>query len=308
MKLFSGDSNKPLAESICKHLKMPLGEIYLHTFPSQEKYVQFKENIRGEDVFLIQSLSNPTNDNLMELLVMSDAARRASCGKITIVCPWMAYSRCERKDKSRVPISSKLVLDMIESAGVDRIISVDLHSPSVQGFTNKPFDNLYAMPLLIKNLNKKNMVVIAPDAGAVKRNEALARIYNAEFAFIAKRRVNDTDVITKGFVGDVNGKVAVICDDLAESCGTIIEASKICKSNGASEVWALISHPMFTEIGIQRIKQDTNLNGVITTNSIPLSKTIDKIKVVDISPLLAEAIRRTNSNESISELFEIKGF
>ena len=150
----------------------------------------------------------------MELLVMVDAARRASCGKITIVCPWMAYSRCERKDKPRLPISAKLVLDMIGIAGVHRIISVDLHSPAVQGFTNTPFDNLYAMPLLIKSLNRKDIVIIAPDAGAVKRNESMARVYNMEFAFIAKRRLNDTDIKSFGFVGDVNGKIAVICDDL----------------------------------------------------------------------------------------------
>jgi ribose-phosphate pyrophosphokinase len=308
MKIFSGNSNKPLAEAICKHLGVPLGRICLRTFPSQEKHAQFEENIRGEDIFIIQSLSNPANDNLMELLIMVDAARRASCGKITIVCPWMAYSRCERKDKSRVPISAKLVLDMIGIAGVHRIISVDLHSPSVQGFTNIPYDNLYTMPLLLENLVRKNIVIIAPDAGAVKRNEAMARAYNTEFAFVAKHRVNDTDVKSMGFVGDVNNKIAVICDDLAESCGTIMGASKVCKDNGASEVWALISHPMFTDVGIQRIQEDTTLNGIITTNSIPLGKIIDKIKVVDISPLLAEAIRRTNSNESISELFKIKGF
>ena len=197
---------------------------------------------------------------------------------------------------------------MIEQAGVDRIISVDLHSPSIQGFTNNPFDNLYVMPLLLKSLPKKDIVIIAPDAGAVKRNEILARVSNAGFAFIAKKRVNDTDVEAKGFVGDVKDKIAVICDDLTESCGTIIEASKVCKENGAKEIWALISHPMFTDIGIQRINNDTTLNGIITTNSIPLREPNVKINVVDISPMLAEAIRRTTSNESISELFEIKGF
>ena len=285
-----------------------MGKIYTHTFPSGEKYSQFQENIRGEDIFLIQSLSQPANDNLMELLIMVDAARRASCGKITIVCPWLAYSRCERKDKPRVPISAKLVLDMIETAGVDRIISVDLHSPAVQGFINKPFDNLYAMPLLLKSLGKTNIVIVAPDAGAVKRNENIAHVYHTGFAFIAKKRLNDLNVEAVGFVGDVKDKIAVICDDLAESCGTVIEASKVCKDNGAKEVWALISHPMFTEVGIQRIKNDTTLDGMITTNSIPLREPNDKIKVVDISSLLAEAIRRTNSNESISELFEIKGF
>jgi len=308
MKIFSGSSNKPLAEAICQHLKVPLGKIYLHTFPSQEKYVQYQENIRGEDVFLVQSLSAPTNDNLMELLIMVDAARRASCGKITIVCPWIAYSRCERKDKPRVPISAKLVLDMIEAAGVDRIISVDLHSPAIQGFINKPFDNLYAMPLLLKSLNRNDIVIVAPDAGAVKRNETLAQTYNAGFAFIAKRRLNDTNVEANGFVGDVNGRTAVICDDLSESCGTIIEASKVCKDNGAKEVWALISHPMFTAVGMRRIKLDTTLNGILTTNSIPILEPHDKLKVIDISSTLAEAIRRSNSNESISELFDIKGF
>ena len=308
LKIFSGNSNKPLAEKICKHLGISPGNIYLHSFPSGEKYVQFEENIRGKDIFLIQSLSFPANDNLMELLIMADAARRASCGKITIVCPWMSYSRSERKDKPRVPISAKLVMDMIGIAGIDRIISVDLHSPSIQGFTNKPFDNLYAMPLLLKSINNKDVVIVAPDAGAVKRNESLSRIYNTGFAFIAKRRLDDTTVNDEGFVGSVNGKFAIICDDLAESCGTLINAAKICKNNGAIEVWGLISHPMFTEIGMKRIKEDTNLNGVITTNSIPLLEENPKIRVIDISPLLAESIRRTHVNESVSDLFEIKGF
>lgn len=308
MKIFSGSSNKPLAEKICKNLDIPLGDIYLHTFPSGEKYAQFKENIRGEDIFLIQSLSSPANDNLMELLIMSDAARRASCGTVTAVCPYLAYSRCERKDKPRVPISAKLVLDMLTTAGIDRIISVDLHSPAVQGFTNKPFDNLYAMPLLLKSMDKKDIVIVAPDAGAVKRNEALASACGVGFAFIAKRRLDESTVITGGFVGDIRGKTAVICDDLSESCGTIVEASKACKDNGAMEVYALISHSMLTSVGVKRIKEDTTLSGIITTNSIPLLEPINKIKVIDISSLLSEAIRRTNSNESVSELFEMKGF
>lgn len=326
MRVFAGSSSVELANGINKKLSEVrnqqgevvatccppnfLGNIFLHAFPSGERYCQYKENIRGCDVYLVQSVCFPANDNLMELLLMVDAARRASAGRITAVIPYFGYSRQDRKDKSRVPISAKLVCNMLEAAGVDRIISVDLHSPQIQGFTDLPFDHLYTTPLLaeaIKNKGLTDVVVVAPDAGAIKRAEAFSRSLKSGFAFIAKKRLSDTEVEAEGFVGNVKGKVALIVDDLSESAGTITEASAQCYQRGAREVYAAVSHPLFTDTGAERLNNSRALSGLFVTNSVQVRYDIPKMVVMDIAPLLAEAISRVHKNESVTDLFEIKG-
>ncbi len=311
MKIFSGGSNPILTTRICDYLGIRPGHIYRHTFPSGEKYVQFKENIRGEDVFLVQSASNPANDNLMELLVMADAARRASAKRITAVCPWLPYSRSDRKDHSRIAISSKLILNMFKAAGINRIMSVDLHAPSVQGMTDEPFDNLYALPTLIKEFIEKygkRLVLVAPDIGATKKVDALAKAFGLSFAFIVKKRLNDSEVCVEGFIGDVKNRPVLICDDLSESCGTILAAAKICDENGATGIHAGIVHPMFSEEGYTRLEKDVYLSSLLTTDTVAMNRPCNKIKTKSIAPVIAEAIKRTHNNESISSLFEIEGY
>src|SRR5579862_2793368 len=248
MKVFSGSSNRPLVEQICRHLRMPVGEVYLHSFPSGERYCQFKENIRGEHVFLVQSTSKPVNDNLMELLVMCDAARRASAEKISVVIPYFGYSRQERKDKPRVPISAKLVMDMIACAGATRIVTLDLHAPQEQGFTNLPVDQLSFRPALLDAVKNENIqCVVAPDIGAVKRAEEYASAMGVDLVIISKKRKGDSDVELKHFIGSVRRRNVLIVDDMTESGGTLVQAAKACKEKGAKNVFCAITHGCFTE-------------------------------------------------------------
>ena len=235
MKIFSGTANEALAIKICKNLGLPLGKITHKSFASGELYCQFKENIRGSDVFLIQPISFPANDNLMQLLLMCDAARRASAGRITAVVSYLGYGRQDRKDKSRVPISAKLVMDLIAAAGFDRVVTMDLHSAQVGGFTNLPFDHLSFKPSLISAIKEHSVeidCIVAPDIGAVKRSQEYAEALKKDMAIIAKKRLSDTEVEVKNFIGDVKGKRVLMVDDLTESAGTLTEAAKACKEEG----------------------------------------------------------------------------
>jgi ribose-phosphate pyrophosphokinase len=312
MKIFSGTANQPLTAKICKHLGIPVGEIYHHTFPSLEKYVQIKENVRGEDVFLVQSTNYPANDNIMELLIMIDACKRASAKRITAVIPSsICYSRQDRKAKSREPISAKLIADMITCAGVNRILGLDFHSQQFGGFFNIPVDQLYAMSVFVDYIKSKNLsdlVVVSPDEGAIKRSSALASVLKSDFAFHSKKRTGDTSVDSLGLIGNVDKKNVLIHDDMIESAGTLIEVSRICKLNGASTVTGLITHNCLTEIGQDRLNNDTCLDKLILTDSSVSIYTSKKIEIVSIAQLFSVAILRTHNNESISELFEIKGF
>ena len=326
MKIFSGTSNRPLAELICKQLNMELGELYLHTFPSGEKYCQYKTNIRGEDVFLIQSGSNPVNDNLMELLIMCDAARRASAKTITVVCPVFFYQRQERKDKPRVPISAKLVMDMIGCAGATRIVTFDLHAPAVQGFTNLPVDQLSFKPALINALRSYPIdCIVSPDIGAIKRAEEYAEAMDLDLTVISKKRQGDTSVELHQFIGDVTDKNVLIIDDMTESGGTLIQAAKACKDKGAKTVNCAITHGCFTELGVQRLVEAFKheiIKKLFVSNSIkytdrwidPTEQEDDDGTVkgwdyfhivnVDMAPMFAEAINRINNNQSVTELFK----
>lgn len=317
LKLFSGTSNLPLAEKIAENLFTKLGDIYHHRFPSGETYCQFKENIRGSDVFLIQGITNPANENLMELLVMADAARRASAERITAVIPYFGYARQDRKDKSRVPISAKLVLDIIETAGIDRVVTMDLHSPQVGGFTNLPFDHLTFEPVLVNFIKSKyhslalrdSVILMAPDVGAVKRIEKYSSMLKSDFGFISKKRIGDDKVELQSIVGDVKDKHVIVIDDLTESCGTLIQAAEACKNNGAKSVMTVVTHGCITDTGVNRL-ENALVNNIIddfvfsnTANIAKNTKLADRITELDVSMVFAKAINNIHNNESVSELF-----
>lgn len=315
MKIFSGSSNRPLVEKICASLNVPVGQIELKSFPSDEKYCQFQENIRGTDTFLVQSLTAPANDNLMELLVMCDAARRASAGRITAVIPYFGYARQDRKEKSRVPISARLIMDLLKAAGVNRILTMDLHSPQVAGFTNLPLDQLIFKPALLEALKVADVpinAVVAPDIGSVKRADEYASALKTELVIISKRRKDEITVETKHFIGDVRGQNVIIVDDLTESAGTLIEAAKVCKDQGAWKVNCAISHGCFTTIGFNRLVEAFEcglINKLFVSNSVKYRNNFlyyakNHIVNVDISPWFALAIKNIHNNESVSELFK----
>lgn len=312
MKVFSGNSNKPLAKAICKQLNLPMGEIYTHSFPSGESYVRLMENVRGEDVFLIQSNEPPSNEKLMELFVMIDAAKRASAERITIVVPsYFFYSRQDRKDKSRAPISSKLVADLLTISGANRILGMDFHSQQLGGFFNIPVDQLYSMPIFADYLRLsgiKDMVIVSPDEGAVKRCSAFASHLKCNLAIHLKKRIGDAAVESQGLVGDVKDKNVVVYDDLTESCGTLLEVAKVCKTSGALSVRGLITHNCLTDVGRIRLENDTYLDKLIMSNTNSNLIQSPKIEIVDVSQIFAEAIRRIHSSESISSLFGVTGF
>jgi ribose-phosphate pyrophosphokinase len=314
LKIFSGTHNKSFAESICNHLQIKLGDIYHHSFPSNETYVQIHENVRGSDVFLVSCRGIVTNDALMELLVMADAARRASADRITAVVPFYYYSRQDRKEKSRVPISARLVADLYAASGINRIISMDLHCPQIGGFTNLPFDHLTFEPVLVnyirnkyKNFDfEKDVILMAPDVGAVKRVEKYADSLNADFGFISKKRIDDEKVELQSIVGDIKDKYVILIDDMTESVGTLSEAAKACKDNGALNVMAAVTHGCFTEKGISKLNNTLNsgvINEFVCSNIFRNEKLNGKITELDVSKTFASAINNIHNNESVSELF-----
>jgi ribose-phosphate pyrophosphokinase len=309
--LFSGNASQKLAASIANNFvsTIKLGKIEHTKFPSGEWYCQFKENIRGADVFLINSTSTPANDNLMQLLIMADAARRASAGRITAVIPYFGYSRQDRKDKSRVPISAKLVMNILFAAGIQRVVVVDLHAPQIVGFTDFPVDHLYFRPSLMAAVKDKNIgTIVAPDVGAVKKGEEYASRMGWELAVISKRRENETKVEAIHFVGNVQDKNVLVIDDLTESAGTLIEASVQCKTRGAKEVYCAVTHGCFTHIGFERLNkafEEGIIDRLFVSNSVDFENTMpEHITIVDISFTLAKAIQSVHDNESVSSLFE----
>lgn len=319
LTIFSGDSNRKLAERICQNLQLPLGDIYHKEFASGELYCQYKTNIRGSDVFIINGASNKkANDYLMQLLIMVDAAKRASAGRITVVLPMFFYSRQDRKDKSRTPISSKLVMDLLEKAGVSRILTMDLHAPQIQGFSNLPVDCLSFEPILLNKIRsihsndiiQKDVVMLAPDVGAVKRAESYVNKLKCGFGFISKKRVSDTEVEIESVIGDVKNKYVYIMDDLSESCGTIKQAAEVCASMGALSVTGAIVHNCLSEIGRTRLRSSMTSDKP-AINNFYCSNTVDNpvqdielgIEELDVSELFSKAIYNTHKNQSISELF-----
>jgi ribose-phosphate pyrophosphokinase len=310
--LFAGNGSTNLGKEILRVNKdIIAGEIDHVQFPSDEWYCQIKNNIRGADVFLLNSTSKPCNDNLMQLLIMADAARRASAGRITAIIPFVGYSRQDRKDRSRVPISAKLVMDIIEAAGVDRVVTMDLHAAQIAGFTNLPFDHLQFRPSLVKALHYYDIdIVLAPDVGAVKRCEGYARELDVDLAIISKIRKNTTTVEAQHFIGDVTSKNVLIVDDLTESAGTLIEAASKCKTKGAHEVYCAITHGCFTDKGKERLTtafKDGIINQLFVSNTVEIgimSEWIKYVTYVNVAPIFADTIVRIHNNQSVSSLFQ----
>ncbi len=310
LEIFTGNSNPALAREVCEHLAVRLCDAEVGHFPDGEVMVEVKENVRGGDCFVIQSTCSPPNDNLMELLLLMDALRRASAKRVTAVVPYFGYSRQDRKVAPRVPISAKMVADLITTAGASRVLTVDLHAGQIQGFFNIPVDNLYAMPVLIQYLRKRvdgqKIVVVSPDAGGVERARAFARRLNADLAIIDKRRRRASEVAEMRLVGEVKDSVAILVDDMIDTAGTITEAAKVVANAGANEVFACATHPILSDPACDRLNRSV-IKELITTNTIPLKAKaqaeLPRIKVISVGQLIAEAIRRIHNEESVSSLF-----
>jgi ribose-phosphate pyrophosphokinase len=310
LKIFAGNSNLPLAREICQHLKIPLGQATVETFSDGETRVEVKENVRGGDVFVIQSTSSPGNNNLMELLLLLDAFKRASAKRITAVIPYYGYARQDRKVAPRVPISAKLVADLITTAGASRILTMDLHSGQIQGFFNIPVDNLYATPVLLQylkgRLNHSEVTIVSPDAGGVERARDFATRLDASLAIIDKRRLGPNVVAEMNIIGEVKDQIAVLLDDMVDTAGTLTMAAGALKREGAKRILACCTHAVLSGPAIQKINESA-LEELIATNSVPLSPqaaSCNKIKVLSVAHLIGEAIGRTHEERSISSLFD----
>ena len=270
LKIFSGNYNRPLADEICEYLEVPLGDASVTSFPDNESFVRFNENIRGMDVFLIQSTCSPANHNVMELLIMIDAARRASAARVTAVLPFFGYSRQDRKDQPRVPITSKLVANLLVAAGANRILTMDLHAQQIQGFFDIPVDHLYASPVFFEELKSRdtdNMTVFSPDVGGMKMANAYAEVLGCPLGFVAKRRTGASTVEAMNLVGEVEGREILIIDDITETAGTLTAAAKILKERGAKKVSAVVSHGVLNSTGKERLRAGI-LDELITTNTV----------------------------------------
>lgn len=309
LKIFAGNSNAPLAREISHYLKVPLGEALVETFSDGESKVEVKENVRGGDVFVIQSTCAPGNDNLMEMLLMLDAFKRASAKRITAVMPYFGYARQDRKVAPRVPISAKLVADLITTAGASRILTMDLHSGQIQGFFNIPVDNLYATPVLLqylkRHLNRNEVTIVSPDAGGVERARDFATRLNVSLAIIDKRRSGPNVVAEMNIIGEVKGQTAILLDDMVDTAGTLTMAAEALRREGAKRILGCCTHPVLSGPAIRKIKESP-LEELIVTNSIPLraeAEKCKKIKVLSVAHLIGEAIRRTHMEKSVTSLF-----
>src|SRR6188474_3452165 len=308
LKVFTGSANRELAERICKYIGTPLGQATISSFPDGETYVRIEENIRGHDVFIVQPTSPPTNEHLMELLIMVDAARRASADRITAVIPFFGYARQDRKDKPRVPITAKLVANLLCAAGVNRVLTMDLHAQQVQGFFDIPVDHLYSLPVLIPYLREKltrKTVVVSPDVGGLKMASAYSQALGASLAIVAKQRKSPTEIEALNVIGEVEGREVIIVDDLTETAGTLCSAAKILKERGATKIIAGVSHAVLSDLAMERLKKSV-IAELITTNSVPVrSGDGFPITTLCIAELLGEGIKRIHGDESVSSLFRI---
>lgn len=310
LKIISGNSNRKLAEEICKFVGVPLTDATVTSFPDGESFVKINENIRGQDVFLIQSSCPPVNNNLFELLIMIDAARRASAARITAVIPFYGYARQDRKDQPRVPITAKLVANLLTSAGANRVVAIDLHAGQIQGFFDIPVDHLLAFPVLYEYISKKelkNLVVMSPDVGGVKMADAYARMLKSGLGFVAKKRHSATQVEATSIVGDVNDCDVLLIDDMTETAGTICAAAKLIKKQGARRILAAVTHANLQDMAYERLRNGP-IDELIVTDTIPVETRGLPIKVLSVAELLGEAIIRINNNESVTSLFRVKGF
>ena len=310
MKVFSGRSNIKLAKGICDSLNIPLGDVTIKDFSDGEIYIAFNENIRNEDVFIIQS-TNPPSNNILEFLLMLDAAKRASARRVVAVVPYFGYARQDRKDKTRVPISSRLILDLMCAAGVDRIITMDLHSPQIQGFVNIPFDHLYSRIALLDHvkkmeLNEENGVVLAPDMGSAPMSQSYAKKLGIGFALIDKRRTGHNKAIVANLIGDLKGKHAIIIDDMIDTAGTICNAAETAIERGAKSVIAMATHPVLSGPAVERLAK-SKLSKVILSDTIALSeeKMFDKLEIISVQEVFANAIKHIVDGTSLSSMFKI---
>ena len=308
MHIFSGNANRPLAERICAYLKQPLGDVSISRFPDGEIFVKIMDNIRGKDVFIVQPTCCPPNDSIMELLIMIDACRRASAARITAVIPFYGYARQDRKDQPRVPITAKLVANLLVASGVSRLLTMDLHAQQIQGFFDIPVDHLFAAPVIVKSLREKkipNLVVVSPDPGGLKMAYAYSNMLGAGLAIVAKQRKSASVVEAINLVGDVEGCNAVMVDDLTTTAGTLCEGARLLKERGAKSIIAAVSHCLITEQGIERLKKSA-IQELITTDSVPSRDWNGfPVKILSVADLLGEAIARIHSDESVTSLFKV---
>ena len=309
--ILGGNSNPELLKEIATRLNSHPADVIVDKFPEGEIHVQIKENVRGKDVFIVQSTCTPTNDNLMELLILIDAAKRASASRITAVLPFYGYARQDRKDRPRVPITAKLVANLLTKAGADRILAMDLHAGQIQGFFDIPVDHLYSINVIgeyILKKNLKNLVVVSPDVGGIRMARAYAKVLNCNLAIVDKRRENATQTHVMHIIGSVEKQNVVLVDDMISTGGSLVEAVSALKEAGALDIYAAIVHPILTGPAITRIEK-SNLKELIVSNSIPMlpEKKIAKISQLSVATLLAEAIQRIHRNESVSSLFDKLG-
>ncbi|MDP6904030.1 MAG: ribose-phosphate pyrophosphokinase [Verrucomicrobiota bacterium] len=311
MKIFSGRSNRPLAEAISKSIDVPLGKAMLRDFPNGETFARIEENVRGEDTYVVQSTCPPVNQNIMELFIMIDALRRASASRITAVLPFYGYARQDRKDQPRVPISAKLIANLLVSAGANRILTVDLHAQQIQGFFDIPVDHLYAAPVLFDYLKTMDLgdqiAVVSPDVGGIKMAHAYSQLLHADLAIVAKRRMSDTEVETVSVIGKVRDKTVVLVDDMTETAGTLVSAARILRRRGAKRIIAVVSHAGLNDLGVKRLRK-SNIDELITTDTVPRPP-IEGLKLTtcSVAGLLGEAIKRIHTNSSVTSLFEFDG-
>ena len=312
MKIFSGNSNKSLAKDICKYLDIDLGKLTVKAFSDGELSVKFDENIRNEDVFIIQS-TNPPSENIWELLLILDAAKRASAKSVVAVIPYFGYARQDRKDRPRVPISSRMFLDVISAVGVNRIVSMDLHSSQIQGFANVPFDHLYSRIALFSHLKNMNLdedtgVVLAPDVGSAKMSQAYAKTLGISFALIDKRRPKANEAVVVNLVGELNNKHVLIIDDMIDTAGTICNAAQTAIDNGALSVIAIATHPVLSGPAVDRL-MNSEISKVIVCNTIELDtkkiSDFNKLQIIDVSHVFGESIKRIVEGDSLSSMFKV---
>ncbi|MCX6935551.1 MAG: ribose-phosphate pyrophosphokinase [Verrucomicrobia bacterium] len=309
LQIFTGNANRELAQRIADFVKVPIGKATVSTFPDGETFVRFDENIRGNDLFIVQPTCPPTNQNLMELLILVDAARRASAFRITAVLPFFGYARQDRKDQPRVPITAKLVANLLVAAGVNRVLAMDLHAQQIQGFFDIPVDHLFCSPIFYRHIAEKkipNLTVVTPDIGGMKMAAAYAQMFNCGLAIVSKRRLSASETESTQIIGDVNNKNVLLVDDITETAGTLVSAVEILRKQGAKDVYVGIPHTVLTPTGIERI-QKLHIKELITTNTTPQQEIKGvATTVLCVAPLLGEAILRIHAGESVSSLFEIR--
>lgn len=308
LKIFSGRAHPALTDEICGYLNLAAGEVTTYNFSDGEIFCQIKENVRGSDVFVVQPTCSPVNENLMELLVMLDAFKRSSASRVTAVVPYYGYARQDKKDQPRVPITSKLVADLLSRAGADRLLTMDLHAAQIQGFFDIPVDHLFAAPVVleaIRNLDVENLMIVSPDAGGVERARAIAKRLNAGLAIVDKRRVSPNEAKVLHVIGDVRDRDVLILDDIIDTAGTLIHTVEALRDHGASRVWAVGVHGVLSGPALDRL-ESSNIEGVMVTNTTPLDEKLEqcsKIQPLSVASLLGEAIRRIHENSSVSSLF-----